>query len=232
LNLKYQLTIFIKFFFHHPRSSTAATSSGVKTPTTKVEFDFPANNGHSSTEGGGGSLHRHRKPHPLTGLPVAVNDDLLTAGYQYLNQLKPPPRTPRTPLLPSPDALAIEERFRSLIDAVGGGNNAGGSGDGGQTELDRLRNLSVSSADFNFGGGGDGGGSLPGTPSFRPQFFHIPGRNFLLSIIGRDTPDTDFAGYPAKTKAGYRISGKGRIPYFRPDTWVDKHILVKYQINL
>jgi hypothetical protein len=33
----------------------------------------------------------------------------------------------------------------------------------------------------------------------------------------RDAPDTDFAGYPANPKAGYRISGKGRIPDIRPD---------------
>jgi hypothetical protein len=29
----------------------------------------------------------------------------------------------------------------------------------------------------------------------------------------RDAPDTDFAGYPANPKAGYRISG--RIPDFK-----------------
>jgi hypothetical protein len=40
-------------------------------------------------------------------------------------------------------------------------------------------------------------------------------------------PDIRPAGYPAKPKAGYRISGKGRIPDIRPDTWVDKHIFGK-----
>jgi hypothetical protein len=44
-------------------------------------------------------------------------------------------------------------------------------------------------------------------------------------------PDIKPAGYPAKPKAGYRISGrisgKGRIPDIRPDTWVDKHIFGK-----
>jgi hypothetical protein len=33
-----------------------------------------------------------------------------------------------------------------------------------------------------------------------------------------DAPDTDLAaGYPANLKAGYRISGAGRIPDIRPD---------------
>jgi hypothetical protein len=36
-------------------------------------------------------------------------------------------------------------------------------------------------------------------------------------------PDIRPAGYPAKPKAGYRISGKGRIP----DTWLDKYIFGK-----
>jgi hypothetical protein len=40
----------------------------------------------------------------------------------------------------------------------------------------------------------------------------------------RDAPDTVFAGYPANTKAGYRISGKGGIPDIRPDTWLDNYI--------
>jgi hypothetical protein len=47
----------------------------------------------------------------------------------------------------------------------------------------------------------------------------------------RDAPDTDFARYPAKPKAGYRISGrisgKGRIPDIRPETWFDKYIFGK-----
>jgi hypothetical protein len=37
----------------------------------------------------------------------------------------------------------------------------------------------------------------------------------------RDAPDTVFAGYPANPKAGYRISGKSRIPDIRPDTWLE-----------
>jgi hypothetical protein len=43
-------------------------------------------------------------------------------------------------------------------------------------------------------------------------------------INTRDAPDTVFAGYPANPKAGYRISGKGRIPDIRPDTWLDNFI--------
>jgi hypothetical protein len=40
-------------------------------------------------------------------------------------------------------------------------------------------------------------------------------------------PDIRPAGYPANPKAGYRISGKGRIPDIRPDTWFDKYIFGK-----
>lgn len=75
--------------------------------------------------------------------------------------------------------------MRSLIDGGGGGASGGGSG---PPDLDRLRNLSVSSADFNFGGDG-GSASLPGTPSFRPQFFHIPGKGVFFSVntVNRET---------------------------------------------
>jgi hypothetical protein len=46
-------------------------------------------------------------------------------------------------------------------------------------------------------------------------------------------PDIRPAGYLANPKAGYRISGKGRIPDIRPDTWLDNYIFgIKYQINL
>jgi hypothetical protein len=31
---------------------------------------------------------------------------------------------------------------------------------------------------------------------------------FVRSFYNRDAPDTDFAEYPAKPKAGYRISGR------------------------
>jgi hypothetical protein len=44
-------------------------------------------------------------------------------------------------------------------------------------------------------------------------------------------PDIRPTGYPANPKAGYRISGKGRIPDIlpdiRPDTWVDNYIFGK-----
>jgi hypothetical protein len=49
----------------------------------------------------------------------------------------------------------------------------------------------------------------------------------------RNAPDTVFAGYPANQKAGYpvragyRISGKGRIPDIRPDTWLYNYIFGK-----
>jgi hypothetical protein len=49
--------------------------------------------------------------------------------------------------------------------------------------------------------------------------------------VTRDAPDTVFAGYPANPKAGYRISGrisgKGRIPDIRPNTWLDNYIFGK-----
>jgi hypothetical protein len=57
---------------------------------------------------------------------------------------------------------------------------------------------------------------------FRIVFYHTQ---------NRDAPDTIFARYPANPKAGYRISGKGRIPYIRkdirPDTWLDNYIFGK-----
>jgi hypothetical protein len=37
-------------------------------------------------------------------------------------------------------------------------------------------------------------------------------------------PDIRPAGYPANPKAGYRISGKGRIPDILPDTCLDNYI--------
>jgi hypothetical protein len=39
----------------------------------------------------------------------------------------------------------------------------------------------------------------------------------MFSKTIRDAPVTAFAGYPANPKAGYQISGKGRIPDMRPD---------------
>jgi hypothetical protein len=40
-------------------------------------------------------------------------------------------------------------------------------------------------------------------------------------------PDIRPAGYPANPKAGYRISGKGRIPDIRPDIWIGNYIFGK-----
>ena len=91
-------------------------------------------------------LNRIKKPKPLTNLPKHDGD------YVYLK-----PKTPRTPLLVSPDCHALEERFRNLIE-----NNA--------ADTEKLRNLSVSSADFNF----EAGGSLPNTPLRTPRSFHFP----------------------------------------------------------
>merc|ERR1719470_789147 len=82
-------------------------------------------------------LNRIKKPKPLTNLPKHDHDTSI-----YLK-----PKTPRTPLLASPDCQVLEEKFRNLIES-------------NTTDPEKLRNLSVSSADFNF----EAGGSLPSTP--------------------------------------------------------------------
>ena len=93
-------------------------------------------------------LNRIKKPKPLTNLPKPDTD----TSAIYLK-----PRTPRTPLLVSPDCQALEERFRNLIEE-------------NTTDTEKLRNLSVSSADFNF----EAGGSLPNTPLRTPRTFSFP----------------------------------------------------------
>jgi hypothetical protein len=45
----------------------------------------------------------------------------------------------------------------------------------------------------------------------------------FLRLNYRDAPDTVLAGYPANPKAGYRISGKGRIP----DSWFNNYLYFK-----
>ena len=98
-------------------------------------------------------LHRIKKPKPLTNLPrVGDSDFPHSSSSIYLK-----PKTPRTPLLVSPDCHALEERFRNLIES-----NA--------ADTEKLRNLSVSSADFNF----ELGGSLPNTPLRTPRSFNFP----------------------------------------------------------
>ena len=62
-----------------------------------------------------------------------------------------------TPFLVSPDCQVLEERFRNLIE-------------GDTTDTEKLRNLSVSSADFNF----EAAGSLPNTPLRTPRTFNFP----------------------------------------------------------
>jgi hypothetical protein len=44
--------------------------------------------------------------------------------------------------------------------------------------------------------------------------------------------DTVFGGYPANPKAGYRISGKGRIPDIRSDTLLGNRISKKAGLSL
>jgi hypothetical protein len=60
----------------------------------------------------------------------------------------------------------------------------------------------------------------------------MPFKNDSLCIEFRDAldtvlPDIRRAGYPVHPKAGYRISGKGRIPNIRPDTWRHNYIFGK-----
>jgi hypothetical protein len=66
------------------------------------------------------------------------------------------------------------------------------------------------------------------------QFIYFKIDTFSITTTSRDAPDTDFAGYPAKPKAGYRISGrisgKGRIS--GRILGLTNIFLVKYQINL
>jgi hypothetical protein len=65
--------------------------------------------------------------------------------------------------------------------------------------------------------------------TFDERRINVPSSNgkFVDSMIGlpvngdtvtRDAPDAVFAGNPVNPKAGYRISGKDRIPDIRPDT--------------
>jgi len=108
----------------------------------------PSNQGFHQEE----ILHRIKKPKPLT-MPHLGEPPV------YLK-----PRTPRTPLLASPDCHVLEERFRHLIE-------------GRDTDTDKLRNLSVSSADFNYDPN-NAGGSMPGTPGsgLRGRSFNFPDR--------------------------------------------------------
>jgi hypothetical protein len=53
----------------------------------------------------------------------------------------------------------------------------------------------------------------------------------LLPDLIRDAPDTEFAGYPASLKSGYRISGASRIPDIRRNVNSKFKCLVKYEIN-
>jgi hypothetical protein len=50
--------------------------------------------------------------------------------------------------------------------------------------------------------------------------------NIGTKLDARDA-DTVFVGYPANSKARYRISCKCRIPDIRPDTWLDDFIFGK-----
>ena len=109
-------------------------------------------------------LNRIKKPKPLTNLPKPGAD----TSAIYLK-----PRTPRTPLLISPDCQVLEERFRNLIE----GNSA---------DTEKLRNLSVSSADFNF----EAGGSLPNTPIRTPRTFNFPPSASAVSAAPAATSGT------------------------------------------
>jgi len=92
-------------------------------------------------------LNRIKKPKPLPLPPLEHSSNYL---------LKP--KTPRTPLIASPDCRVLEEKFKHLIE------------DANPSDTEKLRNLSVSSADFNFDPSST---SQPGTP-FRAKAFNFP----------------------------------------------------------
>jgi hypothetical protein len=50
----------------------------------------------------------------------------------------------------------------------------------------------------------------------------------LSTLYTRDAPDTVFAGYTAVRVSGY---SKSRIPYIRPNTWLDNYIFGKISIK-
>jgi len=112
-------------------------------------------------------LPRIKKPRPLTNL--SVGEDHPPGQPLKL-------RTPRTPLLVSPDCRALEERFRDLISGCT------------PEQQENLRNLSVSSADFNFEIG-----SLPATPVNKNRNFNIPGPDHLKQENGLSL-DLSFKG--------------------------------------
>ena len=131
-------------------------------------------------------LNRIKKPKPLTNLPrVGESDFPHSSSSIYLK-----PKTPRTPLLVSPDCHALEERFRNLIES-----NA--------ADTEKLRNLSVSSADFNF----ELGGSLPNTPLRTPRSFNFPPSS-LASASTSGTLDLSIK----KIDSDSESDGAGKIP--------------------
>ena len=101
------------------------------------------------------TVARIKKPRPLTGLP----------GPEVPATK---PKNPRTPLIASPDCRLLEERFRHFIDSCSA------------EEQEKLRNISVSSADFNF----NECSSLPGTPGYKSKHFHIPGSKHIQKDNG------------------------------------------------
>jgi len=104
------------------------------------------------------SLMRTKKPRPLTNLPEVDG-----------THLKPGPPSSSIALA-SPDCKVLEEKFKNIIE--------------GGSDPEKLRNLSVSSADFNFEGG-----SLPGTPSYlRLQGFIIPDRDTASHLDVKHDP--------------------------------------------
>jgi len=138
-------------------SKSSGSGSGDSRARSSGSEYRSASSGRYDNHGGERFLNRIKKPKPLTNLPKFSDSDTgHSSGTIYLK-----PKTPRTPLLVSPDCHALEERFRNLIET-----NA--------ADTEKLRNLSVSSADFNFEVGGSGGGSLPNTPLRTPRSFHFP----------------------------------------------------------
>ena len=122
---------------------SSGSKSSVESDCSPVRESDPTPPGESDLD----SQPRIKKPRPLTGLPGPEDPATKT-------------KTPRTPLIPSPDCRLIEERFRQFLDSCSA------------EQQEKLRNLSVSSSDFNF----NDCSSLPNTPGYKHKQFNIPGQ--------------------------------------------------------
>ena len=111
-------------------SKSSGSGSGDSRARSSGSEYRSASSGRYDNHGGERFLNRIKKPKPLTNLPKFSDSDtghssgkakpLIGQHTQYLiliGQYSPgamylKPKTPRTPLLVSPDCHALEERFR------------------------------------------------------------------------------------------------------------------------